>query len=131
VINVVDPSKYSGLPIPLDDPTFASLNMTAFTTSVVHQLHCLHTVTDAFYSLVSTPPREVSEDVMFHVPHCFDYLRQAIMCNADLALEGSDPKSKGGPLGSDQGWDAKHICKDYSQVKKHLEDNMAFNVSII
>lgn len=59
------------------------------------------------------------------MPHCFDYLRQSIMCCGDTALEGQHtilyPEEM---IGSD-GWDAKHVCKDYTQVLRFLEDNRA------
>jgi hypothetical protein len=130
VVNVQNPSKYSSLPIPLEGDAFVLLNKTAFTTSVAHQLHCLHITTGAFYTLVSDSQRKIPDDIMWHVPHCFDYIRQAIMCSGDMALEGSDPRFTG-PEGSSQGWDAKHICKDFSEIKRHLESNAAFNISTI
>lgn len=48
------------------------------------------------------------------------------MCNGDVALEGAattfplDPVT-GEDLGGSDGWDAKHVCKDYSQVYNYLE----------
>lgn len=43
-----------------------------------------------------------------HFLHCIDYLRQAIMCSADLALEihGPDDADDLGPL--DGGWNGHH-----------------------
>jgi hypothetical protein len=46
------------------------------------------------------------------------------MCCGDVALEGDETTFPEGVAGSD-GWDAKHICKDYSQIYKYLEDNRA------
>ena len=125
VVKIADTSKYSPLPTPLADKAFIRLNETAFITSIGHQFHCLRTISDAFYRLASTPAREVSEQVLLHVPHCFAYLRQAIQCNGDMALEGSDPRFTDSPLGSNQGWDGLHVCKDYTQIKKHLESRKA------
>jgi len=39
--------------------------------------------------------------------HCFDYMRQAIMCSADMALEGLETTFPDHNGGSD-GWDSKH-----------------------
>lgn len=39
--------------------------------------------------------------------HCFSYLRQAIMCSADMALEGHETTFPDHNGGSD-GWDSKH-----------------------
>lgn len=46
------------------------------------------------------------------------------MCNGDVALEGAQTTFPEGFEGSD-GWDARHICKDYTQVINHLEQNRA------
>jgi hypothetical protein len=119
-----DSSKYSNLPTPLQDWMFKIANQTVFTTSMTHQLHCLHSTIHFYYSTVSVPPREPPSDLLWHLRHCFDYLRQSIMCSGDVALEGAETTFPAGNGGSD-GWDAKHICKDYSQIKKHLEDNRA------
>jgi len=50
----------------------------------------------------------LDQEVAHHTAHCFDYLRQSIMCNADTSLEG---KTEAGP-----GWGSKHQCKDYDEV---------------
>ena len=62
----------------------------------------------------------------WHVGHCFEYLRQSIMCCGDVALEGAETTFPPGQGGSD-GWDAKHVCKDYRQVYDYLEANRANN----
>ena len=56
-----------------------------------------------------------------HFLHCIDYLRQAIMCSADLALEIHGPNDADdlGPL--DGGWNGHHVCKDYRQVLGYLD----------
>jgi hypothetical protein len=64
-----------------------------------------------------------------HVDHCIDYLRQAIMCTGDIALEHSIVPEEFGF----NGWGAAHQCADwdamrdialgmrYDQGKKHEE----------
>lgn len=75
-----------------------------------------------------------------HFLHCIDYLRQAVMCTADLALEAHDINDADdlGPL--DGGWSGHHgtffctfqsdddrtdhsnaVCKDYGEVISYLE----------
>lgn len=49
----------------------------------------------------------VPDDHHWHMIHCFDYLRQSIMCCGDMALEGHETTSPKFMGGSD-GWDAKH-----------------------
>ena len=51
---------------------------------------------------------ELTQEVAHHSTHCFDYIRQSIMCAADTSLEG---KTEAGP-----GWGSKHECKDYDAV---------------
>jgi hypothetical protein len=60
----------------------------------------------------------------FHLQHCFEYLRLNIMCSGDVALEGAETTFPDGFDGSD-GWDSKHICKDYSQVYDYMDQNRA------
>jgi hypothetical protein len=51
---------------------------------------------------------ELTQEVAHHTAHRFDYLRQSIMCAADINLEG---KTDAG-----QGWSSKHECKDYDAL---------------
>jgi hypothetical protein len=50
-----------------------------------------------------------------------------MMCTGDVALEGAAttfPLTEDGEdQGGSDGWDAKHVCRDYSQVYEHLEKN--------
>ena len=46
-----------------------------------------------------------------HVRHCFDYLRQTIMCNADTNLEIIDWQ-----IGGSTGWGFERQCRDYDKI---------------
>ncbi|KAH7078047.1 hypothetical protein BKA63DRAFT_564594 [Paraphoma chrysanthemicola] len=124
-VNVTSPSQYNNLPHPIHDYP----GHTVFTTSVTHQLHCLYTIVEAYNTLKLTtesPLAQVNPIKMpWHINHCFEYMRQAIMCAGDVALEGAAttfPLGEGGEdRGGSDGWDAKHVCKDYGQVKAYLE----------
>lgn len=48
------------------------------------------------------------------------------MCCGDVALEGQATTFPEGIVGSD-GWDAKHVCRDYNQILGYLDDNRANN----
>ncbi|KAH8806077.1 hypothetical protein F5884DRAFT_801584 [Xylogone sp. PMI_703] len=74
--------------------------------SVFHQLHCLSYIVEHFQSGFSGV--ELTGEIAHHSAHCFDYLRQSILCAADTSLEG---KTEAGP-----GWGSKHECKDYDAV---------------
>ncbi|KAI9172797.1 Oxidase ustYa [Paramyrothecium foliicola] len=51
-----------------------------------------------------------------HMRHCFDYLRQTLMCAGDVTLEPVDPE-----LGGVTGWDNLRVCRDYDQIKQWAE----------
>ena len=51
-----------------------------------------------------------------HVRHCFDYLRQAVICAADTNLEPVDFE-----LGGSTGFGFPRICRDFDEVKKWSE----------
>lgn len=48
-----------------------------------------------------------------HVDHCFQYLRQSLLCCGDTALEGQDPRTD--KPGTD-GTGAVHICKNFDGI---------------
>ncbi|KAG6087966.1 hypothetical protein E4U15_007046 [Claviceps sp. LM218 group G6] len=55
-----------------------------------------------------------------HLSHCWDYLRQSIMCSADTTLEwmGSTPDEDG-----TTGWGYQHKCRDWSAIFSWAEEN--------
>ncbi|KAK5657370.1 hypothetical protein OQA88_2940 [Cercophora sp. LCS_1] len=87
----------------------------AYMMSVFHQLHCLSYIVEHFQTGFGGV--ELTKEIAHHSAHCFDYLRQSIMCAADTNLEG---KTETGP-----GWGSKHTCKDYDAVVKWANENGA------
>ncbi|KAI9163195.1 Oxidase ustYa [Paramyrothecium foliicola] len=95
--------------------------------SVFHQLHCLYSTMDAYYTLLDLLPggndneghkssekREQPTDPGWtteHLNHCWDYLRQTIMCNADVTLEWRKYNEQVGT-----GWGYQHQCKDWDAI---------------
>ena len=49
----------------------------------------------------------IPDDHHWHMIHCIDYMREAILCGADMALEGHETTFPDDNGGSD-GWDSKH-----------------------
>ncbi|KAM3499130.1 hypothetical protein MY10362_007594 [Beauveria mimosiformis] len=119
-----------------------------YTLSVVHQLHCL--ITAISRSLLDSADRfiprhradaEISKWSIHgnyyrkvdgnpdtdmsaaHMRHCFDYLRQGLMCASDTSLEPVDPK-----LGGVTGWGSERLCRDYQQVVAWAEDHRVSNL---
>jgi hypothetical protein len=117
--SIPDPESYHDLPTPIVWP-----NATVFTTSMTHQLHCLYAVVAVYSGMTSG--HKLEEDHHWHMIHCFDYMRQAIMCSADMALEGLETTFPDHNGGSD-GWDSKHVCKDPAKVRERLESVRAYD----
>ncbi|KAK3938560.1 hypothetical protein QBC46DRAFT_389930 [Diplogelasinospora grovesii] len=110
---------------------WGSVNETFFTTSMTHQLHCVFMMGRIFNGLMLNVTDNLPSDWHFHFLHCIDYLRQAIMCSGDVAMEAHEPDETDdtGPL--DGGWNAHHVCKDYGQVIKYLERQIKDGVRVV
>ena len=92
--------------------------------SVFHQLHCLHGLRAAYYDALSRlngTSDPFVENVAAHygshdhIQHCFDYLRQALMCAADTNFEVVNQG------GTSSGWGSERVCRDYKAVSKWAE----------
>lgn len=77
-----------------------------YMVSVFHQLHCLSYLAEHYQQGFGGV--NLTQEVAHHSAHCFNYIRQALMCNADLTLEG---KTEAGP-----GEGHEHECVDYDAV---------------
>ncbi|KAI6357442.1 hypothetical protein MCOR25_007656 [Pyricularia grisea] len=47
-----------------------------------------------------------------HSRHCFDYLKQVILCNLDMTLEGSKAHHEAGT----DGYGQQHVCRSYPEA---------------
>lgn len=94
-------------------PTLSPNNTSGI--SVFHQLHCLNQLRAGYYSSNRTLTVEEDDSAHPHGPahtrHCFDYLRQSIMCAADSNLEPVVPE-----LGGITGWGNTRMCRDFGQL---------------
>ncbi|KAH8109252.1 hypothetical protein DFH11DRAFT_951021 [Phellopilus nigrolimitatus] len=82
-----------------------------FAVSMVHQQHCLHLFAKAL-ATQSAPNA--------HLQHCFNYLRQNLLCQADATLEP--------PGWTEREFDSERVggtreCGDWSAVYAFVEDN--------
>lgn len=56
---------------------------------------------------------EHDQEMLYHKVHCFDYLRQTLMCSMDMTLESAAQDSETGESkGYINGWDIQHTCTD-------------------
>ncbi|OAA72579.1 hypothetical protein ISF_01652 [Cordyceps fumosorosea ARSEF 2679] len=85
--------------------------------SVFHQLHCLYMTREGYYSALEGRTDQVSPA---HLLHCFDYLRQTIMCFGDTTLEWlpAPPRDNGST-----GWGFEHKCRNFDAISHWVEDN--------
>lgn len=84
--------------------------------SAFHQLHCLSYL--AVHLQQGYAGVNLTEKVAHHTAHCFNYLRQGIMCSADTTLEG---KTEAGP-----GEGSEHECVDYDALLEWANSNSAY-----
>ena len=57
-----------------------------------------------------------------HIHHCFDYLRQSIMCSGDMTLESSAVEDDGSRITVD-GWGVSHQCKNWDSIWEYMLNN--------
>ena len=60
-----------------------------------------------------------------HTAHCFEYLRQSIMCGADSTVEPAENAEEGAFLG----WGFRRQCWDYLELKRWAERWRAFDAT--
>ena len=80
-----------------------------FVLTLYHQLHCLDRIRHAIGEKHSTQ----------HVHHCFNYLRQLVLCEADATLE---PTAPGGDSRSAYPT-GERTCTDWEHVYEIAEKN--------
>ncbi|KAI6571032.1 hypothetical protein MCOR06_011842 [Pyricularia oryzae] len=98
--------------------------------SVYHQLHCLYSTMRSYYDLLDIinknhTKRELPKDPAWnkeHLNHCWDYLRQNIMCTADVTLEWHRWNEK-----VEDGWGYEHQCKDWDALTRWVLERRTSN----
>ncbi|EME82686.1 uncharacterized protein MYCFIDRAFT_174241 [Pseudocercospora fijiensis CIRAD86] len=108
----------------LSEPWLDPHGQSLWKVSWAHQLHCLYLIMNEYDRLIRYGPTGKENQVEHghaevHTNHCFDYLRQAILCNADMTLEGRVIGRDAAP-GTD-GWGHAHVCRNHAEVVNWLE----------
>jgi len=112
----IENPEFFGLGEPYSSRVNESYSEPVYMVSAFHQLHCLSYLVEHYQAAINKT--ELTQEVAHHTAHCFDYLRQSIMCAADISLEG---KTDAGP-----GWGSKHECKDYDALLKWANTHDVF-----
>lgn len=120
-VHIPNHEKYEHLSEPWIDPKGKTLWKVAW----AHQLHCLYLIMNDFDRAIRYGPTGKENQVedghfQVHTNHCFDYLRQSILCTADMTLEGKVMGRDAGP-GTD-GWGHLHTCRNHREVIQWTED---------
>ncbi|KAL9095675.1 MAG: hypothetical protein Q9165_002107 [Trypethelium subeluteriae] len=114
---------------------------TIFSVALFHQLHCLGQLRKYYWMLldgvvaldknVDTKVFKMADELTGehgdHVHHCFDYLRQSLMCNGDMAMEWPRTEPNGARFAVD-GWGIPHECKSWDAISEYMDENH-FNYS--
>jgi hypothetical protein len=56
--------------------------------------------------------------------HCFDYLRQSLICASDITLEKLQVDKEGIKPAVD-GWGTTHLCRNYEEVSNWAASHRA------
>lgn len=96
--------------LPLTEVSLNSV-LQVYGVSVFHQLHCVNMLRLNMYpeEFHWTMPGQSPEHIRKHRDHCIDYLRQAVMCSADVTFE------PWGEVGVN-GMGAIHQCRDFQKI---------------
>jgi len=89
--------------------------------TVFHQIHCLNDIRRQYYVLMN----ESTEDFYSspaHMHHCFEYIRQGLMCSADSGLEPFRPVVPGSEHLGATGWVNERLCRNYDELMKWAEE---------
>ncbi|KAJ7302447.1 hypothetical protein DFH08DRAFT_73561 [Mycena albidolilacea] len=87
--------------------------------SLYHQLHCVNGIRFAYVAtrdgLFKTEKARAAS--FAHVNHCFDLLRQSMLCKSDTTLIPVNASSQAG---------VTRRCRDWEQVRKFVDENHEF-----
>lgn len=106
--------------------------------SLFHQLHCLSAIRTHLFTLQAAMSRNNRDEIFEillkpkeeHIFHCFDYIRQALMCAGDLTIEWPREEPDGRRFAVD-GWGIPHECKSWVRVHSQFSTNTALLTTVL
>ncbi|KAL1737092.1 hypothetical protein EV714DRAFT_265904 [Schizophyllum commune] len=90
-----------------------------FSISVFHQLRCLDILREELvvqFQHADEPPPEKQSPL---VNHCMNYIRQTVLCRADLTMESI----RGLNYSTSTVSDVTHVCQDHTTIFRAAEEN--------
>ncbi|KAH7412779.1 hypothetical protein BKA64DRAFT_770533 [Cadophora sp. MPI-SDFR-AT-0126] len=126
-VSIKNPSQY-GLPNGVSNPHMPP-TVQNYGVSMYHQLHCLMMIRTLYWQALrgdrnlKMVENDGLEEEMGHVNHCFDYIRQGIMCAGDMSIEAAADEGNGeGPHISGIGM--RHDCKSWEASRTWMDENL-------
>ncbi|PCH39116.1 hypothetical protein WOLCODRAFT_110565 [Wolfiporia cocos MD-104 SS10] len=92
-----------------------------YAVSMYHQMHCLN----SFRKMFNGRNESRADHDGAHALHCLTYLRQMVLCSADITLEPAFSTSNvdGRKTQAAYGTGVAHVCRDWVQAREWVEDN--------
>ncbi|KAF2030395.1 hypothetical protein EK21DRAFT_65519 [Setomelanomma holmii] len=116
-IEVPDYTSYT-LPPPMHFD-LSSPDKEVYAVAVFHQLHCLMHMSgyiDKLMMQIRNKDFRLDEGEIGHNDHCFNYLRNALMCCGDTTLEGQSQAKMFEHVAGTDGTGAVHVCRNYYEI---------------
>ncbi|KAI5859360.1 hypothetical protein GGS23DRAFT_324151 [Durotheca rogersii] len=93
--------------------------------AVFHELHCLNILRMAYFASLDGKLEEMGKEDQeanhrtshHHIRHCFEYLRQSLICLADTNLEEFNYTARGV-----SGWETERTCRNFEGLKVWADD---------
>ncbi|KAK0121764.1 hypothetical protein ONS95_010050 [Cadophora gregata] len=126
-VSIKNPSQY-GLANGVSNPHMPH-NVQNYGVSMYHQIHCLMMIRTLYWQALRgdrtlrMAENDGLEEEMGHVNHCFDYIRQGIMCAGDMSIEGAADE-RDGEAPHISGVGMKHECKSWKASRKWMDENL-------
>ncbi|KAK3072014.1 hypothetical protein LTR53_007602 [Teratosphaeriaceae sp. CCFEE 6253] len=98
------------------NPLYRPVPQETYMLSGLHQLHCLSTIMASYAKLRQGDDQS---EFGYHIAHCFDYLRQGIICAGDVTLEGNNSATY---PGVEIPWGTAHRCADWSAILEWADE---------
>lgn len=103
---------------------FIKLGGEYYLVTLYHQLHCIQSFRQNLqeYTLGTWKANSSSR---IHLEHCIEYIRQSVLCNADITLEPNRlaRTPDGVIVHASSGYGVTHKCRDWKEVKRQVEEN--------
>lgn len=79
------------------------------------------------FGVAETSSRFLTRAEIDHVYHCFDYLRQVIICLADPTMDPFHPTSETPGVIETLGWGNTHVCRDWEALSDWADEHTFAN----